>query len=372
LSASISCKEALAAIRRGERLPVALVRQLGEEQPAEFLRIVIEGLADSFDPTDAAAYEDLMTAWLPPRPRIAPVIPRVVETVYVLSRVTLGSDLKITGAILAAAKKRFPGAQVTLVANHKSAGLFAADAAISHLEADYPRSGPVSQRIEFGHDLRRRLERPNRIVIDPDSRMTQLGLVPLCAPEHYFHFPSRTANAAANLTQLTHNWLEQTFGQTGEAFVAPHKVPLAADGPAASVSLGVGENDSKRIGGDFETRLLRRLSEKFRTIWIDRGVGGDEATRVTAAAKASGCSDRIRFWEGSFAGFTSIISQSSFYAGYDSAGQHAAAASGVPLVTFFAGAPSERFRLRWNPWGSGRIQILDMDSVTPGDALEAV
>src|SRR6185437_12903707 len=62
--------------------------------------------------------------------------------------------------------------------------------------------------------------------------------------------------------------------------------------------------------------------------------------------KRSGAIDRIRFSEGSFAAFASIIAQSQFYAGYDSAGQHAAAAAGTALVSIFAGAPSLRFRAR--------------------------
>jgi ADP-heptose:LPS heptosyltransferase len=126
--------------------------------------------------------------------------------------------------------------------------------------------------------------------------------------------------------------------------------------------LGVGENHSKRVGGGFEARMIRTVGEKYRTIWVDRGVGGEEARRVTAAAEASGCMDRIRFWEGSFAGFASIISQCDFYAGYDSAGQHAAAAAGIPLISFFAGAPSERFRKRWSPAGPGKIRVVDCDS----------
>lgn len=360
----------MSAIRRGERLPAAVVRRLGEDQPADFFRIIIEGLADSFDPGDVAAYEDLMTAWIPPAPRLQPVIPNHVESVYVLSRVTLGADIKITSIVLDALKQRFPGVNIVFVANHKSAELFASDGSISHLEAEYPRSGPVSRRIEFAHDLRRRLKGPNRIVVDPDSRMTQLGLIPVCEAEHYFHFPSRTADSAANLMQLMQNWLEKTFGGPGEAYIEPPRILETADPPTATVSLGVGENEAKRIGGDFETQLIRRLGGTFRTIWIDRGIGGEEAARVTAAAHASGCIDRIRFWEGSFAGFASLISQSAFYAGYDSAGQHAAAASTVPLVSFFAGAPSPRFRDRWSPAGRARIDVIDASSMTPEACLE--
>jgi hypothetical protein len=309
LSASISCSEALAAIRRGEHLPAEVVRSLGENQPADFFRVIIESLADSFDPAEAAAYEELMRAWIPAVPRITPVIPARVETIYVLSRVTLGADIKITSTILDAMKKRFPDARIVFVANRKSAELFSADARISHLNADYPRAGPVSLRIEFAEKLRRELEGPGRIVVDPDSRITQLGLIPLCEAHHYFHFPSRTADSAGNLTELTQHWLEEVFGESGHAYIASGAVEMEGEPPRAAISFGVGENDSKRVGGDFEAQVIRAVGERFRTVWVDRGVGGEEARRVTRAAEESGCASRVRFWEGSFAGFASLIKQ---------------------------------------------------------------
>ena len=45
------------------------------------------------------------------------------------------------------------------------------------------------------------------------------------------------------------------------------------------------------------------------------------------------CSDRVTFWEGSFAGFAQLVAGSSLYVGYDSAAQHVAAACGVPLMS---------------------------------------
>jgi hypothetical protein len=389
LSASISCSDVLAAIRRGERLPPATIRDLGENQPGDFFRIIVEALADSFDPTQAQAYEDLMRVWIPPLPRVQPVIPDRVETVFVLSRVTLGADIKITSIMLDAMKRRFPDAEIVLVGNRKSAELFAADSRISHLNADYPRTGSVTSRIQFAYEFRRQIDGLNRLVVDPDSRMTQLGLIPVCAPEHYLHFPSRTAFSlpladatallsrdcegavrSANLTELAQAWLLETFGERGEAYIATPRVPIEGDAPRATVSLGVGDNETKRVQGDFEALLIRALGEKFRTIWIDRGVGGTESARVTAAAEASGCIDRIRFWEGTFAGFAALISQSVLYVGYDSAGQHAAAATGTPLITIFAGAPSDRFRQRWSPHGPGRIHIIEADSLTPDACLQ--
>jgi ADP-heptose:LPS heptosyltransferase len=227
----------------------------------------------------------------------------------------------------------------------------------------------VSLRLEFAYDLRRKLKARHRIVVDPDSRMTQLGLLPVCGLRHAFHFPSRTAHGSPNLTTLTEQWLQETFHGSGKAYVMPHRVRIEGERPFAAVSLGVGENDTKRIEGGFETDMIRKLGEHFGTIWIDRGVGGEEAARVTAAAKDSGVAGRVRFCEGSFADFVSVITQCDLYAGYDSAGQHAAAASGVPLISIFAGAPSGRFRERWAPYGPGRIHIVDAMSQDPAACL---
>jgi len=37
------------------------------------------------------------------------------------------------------------------------------------------------------------------------------------------------------------------------------------------------------------------------------------------------------------------------YVGYDSAGQHVAAAAGIPLISIFAGFPAPRMFDRWRP-----------------------
>lgn len=382
MSESTSCnsraRAALEAIRRGQLPPASDVRALGEQCPGDFFRVVIEALADSFDPAQSAAYDALMAAWDLHRVAPPPEAPENVDTVFVLSRVTLGADIKIVSPILDAMKRRYPAARIVFVAGRKSIELFAEDPRLEFLEAAYPRTGPVSDRIAFGFQLRRRLASPHAIVVDPDSRMTQLGLIPACDPARYFHFPSRTYSpgdacepAGENLSDLVAAWLARTFQADGRSYVAPATEPVSIDHPiehpiehpCAALSLGVGENDSKRVPGDFEARLIARLAERFRTLHIDRGAGGEEARRVTAAVEASGCADRVRFHEGSFAGFVSIVARSSFYAGYDSAGQHAAAAAGVPLLSLFAGAPSATFRARWAPSGPAPCTVLDAETL---------
>jgi hypothetical protein len=353
-------------------VPEAEVRALGEECPAEFFRVVIEGLADSFDAADVAAYEGLMRAWIPEAPAVTPVVPERVDVVYVLSRVTLGSDIKITSGLLDGLKNRFAEARIALVGSRKTAELFAADSRVEHLEANYPRSDSVSARLRFAYELRERLQAAHRIVVDPDSRMTQLGLIPVCEPELYFRFPSRSAEpeSADDLSRIARRWLERTFGDAGSSrlsYIAPERVEVSGEGPRAAVSLGVGGNETKRVGGDFEARLIRSLAERYRTVWVDRGAGGEEAVRVTAAVEASGATERVRFWEGSFAGFASVISQSDLYVGYDSAGQHAAAACETPLITVFAGAPSGRFQQRWMPFGAGKRVVIEADGLSVAD-----
>ncbi len=357
-------------------MPEAAARRLGEEQHADFFRLIVEPLADSFDPADAAAYERLMQLWIPHVHRVPPAIPKRVDTVYVLSRVTLGADIKITSIVLDAMKRRFPEAHVILVGNRKSAELFTLDARIEHFNVQYPRSGPVSERIAFGEQLREQLSARHSIVVDPDSRMTQLGLIPVCDPERYFHFPSRTSGGTptdeANLTRLTEQWVQETFETDASAFIAPERVPNDTPGPRAAVNFGVGENESKRIPGDFEAHVIQTLAARFATVWVDRGAGGEEAARVTAAVGAAGCSEQVRFWEGSLAGFASVIAQSDLYVGYDSAGQHAAAAAATPLITVFAGAPNRRFRKRWSPSGPGPIHIIDASLRSPAECLERI
>jgi len=369
--------DVLAALRRGGNLPVDALRTLGESHPADFFRLIVEPLADSFDPADAAAYKRLMQLWLSSEPLPEPEIPKRVDTVYVLSRVTLGADIKITSIFLDAMKQRFRASHVVLVGSRKSADLFALDPRIKFFEATYPRDASVSRRIAFAHELRTRLRSPNSIVIDPDSRITQLGLIPVCNPAHYFHFNSRALPAdvdadSANLTHVTEQWVEQTFSRRGAAYISPDRIANDTPGPRAAISLGVGENESKRVPGTFESDLIKLVASRFATIWIDRGIGGEEAARVTAAVAASGAASQVRFWEGSFAGFASIIAQSDRYIGYDSAGQHAAAAAATPLITVFAGAPSRRFRKRWSPAGSGPIHVIDAAMLTPFACLDAI
>jgi len=283
--------------------------------------------------------------------------------VFVLSRVTLGADVAITSVILDAVKRRFPWARILLVGELKSWELFEADARIEHLAVSYPRDGSLRTRLDAWRELQVLLTQPNSIVIDPDSRLTQLGLLPVCADEDYYFFESRGSGGDGDesLGTLTRRWVAETFGiEDAKAYIAPKSGPSAG----ITVSLGVGGNASKRIGGAFETGLLRALAGS--STLIDKGAGGEEAERVVAA----GAGLNVRYWDGAFAPFAAAIAGSGLYVGYDSAGQHVAAACGVPLVSVFAGFPVPRMFSRWRPTGPGPIEVVRVENPDADEVLQ--
>jgi hypothetical protein len=360
-----------------------LDRLLAEGGDRALFRIVVERMADLFEPGLCRVYAELFSEVIARRipglhadhlaaryerirrPRVLDRDPHSIENVFVLSRVTLGADVAVTSIVLDAAKQRFPNATVWFTGPRKSWELFAADSRLRHLSIAYGRGGTIDDRLSVWPQLREAVCLPHSIVIDPDSRLTQLGLLPICREEDYYLFESRAygADGGEPLTALTQRWIAETFGVSqSRPYIS---TGLEAGEFAATVSFGVGENPSKRIPDPFEEELLRRLP---RPILIDKGAGGEEAERVERAVAMAG-GEGIVMWDGSFAGFAAHIQRSRLYVGYDSAGGHVAAACGIPMVGIFAGAVSERMFQRWRPTGEGPIEILRPEQMSVAEVL---
>lgn len=351
----------------------------------ELFRIVVERLGDLFEPRLCRVYAELFSQVIAKRtglhaehllaryerirqPRVFDRDPNAIRNVFVLSRVTLGADVAVTSVILDAAKQRFPSAVIWFAGPTKSWELFAADSRLRHLPVAYGRGGTIDDRLAIWPQLREAVSLDGSIVIDPDSRLTQLGLLPVCPEEDYYFFESRSygADGPAPLSVLARGWAAETFG-TAEARSCI-STDLDAARFAATVSFGVGENPAKRVPGPFEAEVLRRLP---RPILIDKGAGGEEAERVERAVSTA-AGDGIVMWDGSFAGFAAHIQRSKLYVGYDSAGGHVAAACGIPMISIFAGAVSERMFQRWRPTGQGVIEIVRPGQTQPSELLTAL
>jgi len=351
-----TCNELLEYCLGGEPWPDGLLEQaLAVEDGRAFLSIVVERLGDLFEPRLCETYDRLFAeVILRIAPALAPrlrnsiecaVPPDSASRVYVLSRVTLGADVAVTSVLLDAAKRRYAGAEVVFVGPRKSYELFEADPRIKHLPAPYARSGALRDRLQASASLW--LE--DGIVIDPDSRLSQLGLLSVCDERNYFHFPSRAYGGAGNepLAKLAARWSLEVFGaEDAKPYVAPPSL-ISAEPPAdITVSLGVGENAAKRLDNVHECELLRALARTGASILVDKGGSAEERERVERALLPGMCTH-----DGAFAPFAAHIARSKLFVGYDSAGGHVASACGVPLISIAKGFVSERMAARWRPDG---------------------
>lgn len=359
------CNQLLDCCLSGKRWTKQMLSDaLAVDEGRALLSIVVERLGDLFEPRLCDVYAELLSeviGMVAPEliPRLRPAgtsgkPPDCADRVYLLSRVTLGADVAVTSVLMDAAKTRYPNAEVLFVGPKKNFELFEADPRIRHCAAPYPRSSSLRDRLNASAAL----QLNDGIVIDPDSRLTQLGLLRVCEDDAYFLFASRSYGGAGagRLPDLAARWAKEVFRvDDARPYVAP--MPAAGEPAEIAVSLGVGENDGKRIPDDFERELLRELAATGASILVDKGASAEERERVEAALAPG-----VRTHDGPFAAFAAEIVRSKLFVGYDSAGGHVASARGVPVISIAKGFASERMAARWRPNG------LIIDGAQP-DAL---
>ena len=334
-----------------------------------------------------------------------------LKKILVLSRVTLGADVAVTSVVLDRMKRLSTRAEIVLLGGPKTAGLFASDDRIEPVRVDYQRSGMLLERLNAWTSLVQAVEaqlaglsEDQYLIVDPDSRLTQLGLLPLTRDDrgyHFFESRSYQAERSDPLGKLTGEWLNEVFGPGDESaypFVrlGARETLVGASlrrctrKPLATVNLGVGGRAAKRVGDPFEKNLLLSLLEKGYRVILDRGAGEEELQRskrltdslmedgvtigdVFGYLPQHGPAAAVMVCEDSLSGFGGYISASDLYVGYDSAAGHVAAALGIPVITVFAGATTERTIERWRPWGRNRTGVVAVrGGSTPDEVLERV
>lgn len=333
------------------------------------------------------------------------------EKIFILSRVTLGADVAVTSIILQRLALLLPDTELILLGSKKCRQIFGGWNRLTVVPMAYQRKGGLFERLESWHQAHEIISNYTRtgeggrtILIDPDSRLSQLGLLPLVPEENYFYFNSRSADAGKgrlSIGALTNSWLDRISGI--ENFIHPGVWPqpdnlrkagafcdrLRKNGARRLIviNFGVGGNPRKKVGRQFEHDLLLQLLEEPGTVIVlDKGFGKEEsesAGLLISALKEKGhCVHESEMGEppsesfnrgviglqlgiGELAG---LIKNSDEYIGYDSAGQHIAAALNVPCVTVFAGSNSMRFIQRWAALGPGQRHIVHADTLTnPAD-----
>jgi len=338
---------------------------------------------------------------------------RDVRRILLLSRVTIGADIAITSVIIQRLAGLFADAQIVLIGDSKLQQIYAGHPRVRLQQVHYERSGDLLQRLSSWQTVLTVIEQElqscpleHTILVDPDSRLLQLGVLPIVPPGHYFFFDSRS-NASfagnASMARLTNLWLDRLTGVPDfnypRVWLSRQNLSNAAalcgrlkhNGARRliAVNFGVGGNPRKRVGTALEENLLLALLEEPGTVvLLDKGTGAEELRNckaLMAAVKQHGrriadvvltAGSDCRMSHGlvglrsSIGEIAAVIAHCDEYIGYDSAGQHIAAALGTPCLTIFAGSNNMRFIRRWSAFGPGASRIVHVDTLRQPAAID--
>jgi len=332
--------------------------------------------------------------------------PKTVRQIFILSRITVGADVAIVSVIVQRLSMMFPEAQIILLGSRKLAEIFSANPRLRIIQFDYIRRGSLLERFSSWQKLLEILDEETKptgkdtvLVIDPDSRILQLGILPVINDENYLYFNTHNdwlSSKNACMGELTNAWLDKVFGH--ENFCYPRlwldpsllnqarklTSSLIKNGcrKITAINFGFGGNPRKRLGLDFEKKFVHELLKQPKTVVIlDRGFGAEELNAsqqiidelqnkgYPVLQNQFGRIDAGNFSHGLLAlecntgEIASLIANSHDFIGYDSACQHIAAALAIPTITIFTGSNNPRFIRRWSACGKTSCKVVHVNTI---------
>jgi ADP-heptose:LPS heptosyltransferase len=332
--------------------------------------------------------------------------------IILLSRVTIGADVAILSVMIQRLRRLYPETDMVVIGNRKLEELFGGNPDVRIRELAYARRGGLFERFASWHATLDILQQEladgeqDVLVIDPDSRISQLGVLPMMHADNYLFFNTRDHILTANghcMAEWTNEWINGVFGVPDFAYPAIWAPPavmtsakikidaLRAAGAKriVAMNLGVGQNPRKRVGLEFEKRLLRAIVAVPGTVVVlDRGFGADEEERCDllmadmkeqgfsggrtsmAAKEAPSLSHGVVAVECGIGEMAALIARSDEYIGYDSACQHIAAAVRTPTLTIFAGSNNKNFIRRWSACGDTDCRIVHVNTLTDSQHVD--
>jgi len=336
-----------------------------------------------------------------------------VTKILLLSRVTIGADIAITSIIIQRLMQLFPSAELVLIGGSKLDEIYGGNSKIRLRKVPYNRSGGLLDRLSSWQTVLHIIDQElaacpleNTILIDPDSRLSQLGMLPIIDLDHYFFFDSRSENSYAGnlaMAQLTNAWLNKLAGEEGFCYpmvwLLPSNIQKAAQlyaklknngaSRVIAINFGVGGNPRKKVETRLEQELLLTLLQEPNTVLLlDKGSGDRElqsSNALLAGIQAKGYArydaifetrlDTRLNWgviglQTRIGEIAAIIAECDEYIGYDSACQHIAAALQTPCLTIFAGSNNMRFIRRWSAFGVNSCQIVHVDTLSDPTAID--
>ena len=334
--------------------------------------------------------------------------------VILLSRVTIGADVAILSVMIQRLMRLFPDAEIVVIGDGKLEGVLAGHPGIRLCRLSYARSGGLLQRFSSWHaavDILAQ-EMPSRsegdvLLIDPDSRVSQLGVLPFTHGDNYLFFNSRQCDSSSQhlcMAELANRWMDSVFGTSGFCYPAvwpsgpvrlrarrlTEALHAAGCRRVVAVNFGVGTNPRKRLSADFEEKLLAAiLASPGTVVLLDRGFGQEELSRTAGLLDAmadrglhassagfgdcdlAGISHGIVGMDCTIGEVAALIGACDEFIGYDSACQHIAAATKTPTLTIFAGSNNMHFVRRWSACGDTQCRIVHVNTLTDPAHIDA-
>jgi ADP-heptose:LPS heptosyltransferase len=334
--------------------------------------------------------------------------PAEARRVVILSRVTIGADLLLTTVVLQRLRQAYPTAELVVLGDAKLQALIGGFANVRVRALAYGRRGPLRERLASWLAVVEAVdaEAPD-LVIAPDSRLDQLGILPVIAdPTRYLLWENLIADGQQqSLARALDGFLCQRLGLPTVPFCPPRTVLdaptqalsqclAAAFGPAplAAVKLDHGGNPAKALPRAAEVQLLQHLRAQGWRVLLDRGFGATELASSDELLAAVGWSATdlddspqglglavstlspgqlgsaavIRF-HGSIGGWAAACAACRVAISYDSVGHHLAAGLGVPVITAFTGHHDPRFAVAWKPHGPGAVTLVEIPTAVKAD-----
>lgn len=336
-----------------------------------------------------------------------------LRKILLLSRVTIGADVAITSVIIQRLSKIFPKAEIVLIGQSKLEEVYGGNPKINIRKVSYSKRGGLLARLSSWHLILEIIQQemasssPEKtILVDPDSRLSQLGVLPLIPLDNYFFFDSRSdtsLNRTMSMGELANSWLNNLIVEEDfcypKVWITESHLDCATrfcarlrDNGARkiiTVNFGVGGNPRKKVGKRLEERLLLTfLHEPNTVVLLDKGFGEEELAYTNSLINAikeqgytvrhtvfdSEISEQINWgligMQSRIGEIAALIANSDEFIGYDSACQHIAAALGTPCITIFAGSNNMRFIRRWSAYGPNSCHIVHVDTLTNPAAID--
>ena len=321
---------------------------------------------------------------------------------------TLGADILLISTLIQHLRQQYPTATLQLVGAGKLHDLFGDCPDLEFIPVTYARRGPLQERLHSWLAIQAATATAD-LVISPDSRLDQLGLLPLTSDPAAHRLWENTLPDGVEmpLAESLDAWCQQQFG-TSASFTPrlwPNAATIAtaerlrtalADRPLLAVKLDVGGNPAKALPMEFERDILRTAVNRGWRVILDRGFGnaelaasdrllaslGWQATDLADDAAMGLTSDQwteealaggdcLRL-HGTIGSWAAAVMVARFAFAYDSVGQHLAAAADTEVLVAFAGFADDRFPVAWQPCGTNTITTLRVPPASRSEILAAI